>query len=102
MKALGLYYAANDLLKPDPWAFYFVSTAPLLYTPLEALTLASLSRSQVNIAKRNAFAFLFFFETPKFGPVKFRLSFGGPIFKENGYTYEFRTFHLALFAPIEF
>ncbi|MCG9875961.1 MAG: hypothetical protein MH321_14385 [Leptospiraceae bacterium] len=102
LEALGLYYAANDLLKPDPLAFYFLSSTPGLYTPLEALTLASLSRSQVNIAKRNAFAFLFFFETPKFGPVKFRLSFGGPIFKENGYTYEFRTFHLALFAPIEF
>lgn len=102
LEALGLYFAANQLLKPDPLAFYFLSSSPGLYTPLEALTLASLSRSQVNIAKRNAFAFLFYFETPKFGPLKFRLSFGGPIFKENGYTYEFRTFHLALFAPIEF
>ncbi|MCZ8347100.1 MAG: hypothetical protein O9346_11830 [Leptospiraceae bacterium] len=36
LEALGLYYAANDLLKPDPWAFYFVPTAPLLHFPLGA------------------------------------------------------------------
>ncbi|WP_232380562.1 hypothetical protein [Leptospira ainlahdjerensis] len=45
---------------------------------------------------------MFFFETPKIGYFKFRLAFGGPLFKDNGYTYEFRTFHLAIFTPIEF
>ncbi|TGL78156.1 hypothetical protein [Leptospira yasudae] len=102
LEMLGYYYASKGLLKPDPLALYAYFAHPGTYTPLEALTLGSLARSQVNFSKQQVFSFMFYFETPKIGYFKFRLAFGGPLFKDNGYTYEFRTFHLALFTPIEF
>ncbi|WP_245667189.1 hypothetical protein [Leptospira tipperaryensis] len=102
LEMLGYYYASKGLLRPDPLALYAYFAHPGTYSPLEALTLGSLSRSQVNFSKQQVFSFMFYFETPKIGYFKFRLAFGGPLFKDNGYTYEFRTFHLALFTPIEF
>ncbi|WP_207767174.1 hypothetical protein [Leptospira adleri] len=56
----------------------------------------------MSFSKQQIFSFMFYFETPKLGCFKFGLAFGGPLFKDNGYTYEIRTFHLALFTPIEF
>lgn len=102
LEVLGYYYASKGLLRPDPIAFYAYFAHPGTYTPLEAITLGSLARSQVNFSKQQVFSFMFYFETPKIGYFKFRLAFGGPLFKDNGYTYEFRTFHFALFTPIEF
>ncbi|RHX82469.1 hypothetical protein DLM76_07555 [Leptospira yasudae] len=102
LEMLGYYYSSKGLLKPDPIALYAYFAHPGTYTPLEALTLGSLARSQVNFSKQQVFSFMFYFETPKIGYFKFRLAFGGPLFKDNGYTYEFRTFHLAFFTPIEF
>lgn len=102
LEMLGYYYASKGLLRPDPLALYTYFAHPGTYTPLEALTLGSLSRSQLSFSKQQVFSFMFYFETPKLGYFRFRLAFGGPLFKDNGYTYEFRTFHLALFTPIEF
>ncbi|MGJ4753387.1 hypothetical protein [Leptospira kmetyi] len=102
LETLGYYYASKGLLRPDPLALYAYFAHPGTYTPMEALALGSLARSQVNFSKQQVFSFMFYFETPKIGFFKFRVAFGGPLFKDNGYTYEFRTFHLALFTPIEF
>ncbi|MBM9500009.1 hypothetical protein JWG44_07065 [Leptospira sp. 201903071] len=102
LEMLGYYYASKGLLRPDPLALYAYFSNPGTYSPLEALTLGNLARSQISFSKQQVFSFMFYFETPKIGYFKFRLAFGGPLFKDNGYTYEFRTFHLALFTPIEF
>ncbi|PJZ71423.1 hypothetical protein CH373_02680 [Leptospira perolatii] len=103
LELLGLYLASKGLLHPDPFALGVLAMNPGLYTPLEALTIGSLARTQVSFSASTFTSFLFFFETPRiFDIVRFRLAFGGPIFHQNGYTYEFRTFHLALYVPVEF
>ncbi|EPG65146.1 hypothetical protein LEP1GSC061_3284 [Leptospira wolffii serovar Khorat str. Khorat-H2] len=100
LELLGAYYAYKGLLSADP--LYLLLGNQAQYTPLELATISSLARSQVNVSVKNAFSFMIYFETGKIGPMKFRLAFGGPLFKENGYTYEFRTFQLSAFMPIEF
>lgn len=100
LELLGAYYASKGLLNAD--LLYLLVGNQSQYSPLELATISSLARTQVNMSVKNVFSFMFYFETGKIGPFKFRLAFGGPLFKENGYTYEFRTFQLSAFMPIEF
>jgi len=103
LELLGLYYASQGLLRnPDVISLLPYIRNPRLYSPIEAYALASLAVSNVNFARQNVFSFMAYYETPKFGYFRFRLAFGGPVFKDNGYKFEFTTFHLALFVPIEF
>ncbi|TGL45266.1 hypothetical protein EHQ49_06190 [Leptospira perdikensis] len=100
LELLGYYFASQGLLRPDLTALSAFSTGR--YSAVESMALSSLFRNQVNINANARFAFMFYVETPPFVGLRGRLSFGGPIVKENGYTYEMRTFHIALYMPIEF
>ncbi|MCT8333319.1 hypothetical protein NUH30_06515 [Leptospira sp. 85282-16] len=100
LELLGYYFASQGLLRPDLTAATAFSTGR--YSAVESLALSSLFRNQVNINSNARFAFMFYIETPQFAGIRGRLSFGGPIVKENGYTYEMRTFHIAVYMPIEF
>lgn len=102
LELLGAYYASKNLLTFDPLSLYIFARTPGQFTLLEAVTLGNLAKNQINISRQNVGSFMFFFESPKVGYVKFRVAFGGPLFKDNGYQYEFRTFHIAAFMPIEF
>ncbi|TGM66668.1 hypothetical protein EHQ94_00960 [Leptospira meyeri] len=100
LELLGYYFASNGLLRPDLTALSAFSTGR--YTAVESMALSSLFRNQININSNARFAFMFYVETPQFMGLRGRLSFGGPIVKENGYTYEMRTFHIAMYMPLEF
>ncbi|MDF3819321.1 hypothetical protein P3G55_05395 [Leptospira sp. 96542] len=101
LELLGAYLASKGLLRPDALALSAYASGR--YTPLEALAISSLFRTQVNFRSTTFTSFMVFFETPKIVDLlRIRISFGGPIVKDNGYTYEFRTFHFAFFTPLEF
>lgn len=102
LELLGAYYASKNLLTFDPLSLYIFTRTPGQFTLFEAITLGNLAKNQINISRREVGSFMFFFESPRVGYVKFRFAFGGPLFKDNGYQYEFRTFHIAAFIPIEF
>ncbi|TGM47817.1 hypothetical protein EHQ92_07895 [Leptospira biflexa] len=100
LELVGYYLASQGLLRPDATAL----TAYLSgrYNAIESLAISSLMRNQVSVNAVAKFAFMMYLESPPFLGLRARLSFGGPIVKENGYTYELRTFHLAMYMPIEF
>ncbi|TGM95157.1 hypothetical protein [Leptospira dzoumogneensis] len=72
------------------------------YSPLELLALSALSRTSINAKDKQVFAYMIYVETPKFGFVKARLSWHGPLFKDSGYTIHMSTLELALMIPIDF
>ncbi|EMJ97458.1 hypothetical protein AB3N61_03490 [Leptospira sp. WS58.C1] len=72
------------------------------YNPLELLALSALSRTSINAKDKQVFAYMIYVETPKFGFVKARLSWHGPLFKDSGYTIHMSTLELALMIPINF
>lgn len=100
LEMVGYYLASQGLLRPDLTA----ATAYLSgrFNAVESLAISSLMRNQVGVNSVAKFAFMMYFESPPFLGMRGRVSFGGPIVKENGYTYELRTFHFALYMPIEF
>ncbi|XDD43530.1 hypothetical protein AB3N58_04040 [Leptospira sp. WS60.C2] len=100
LELVGYYLASQGLLRADATAL----TAYLSgrYNAVESLAISSLMRNQVSVNAVAKFAFMMYLESPEFLGLRARLSFGGPIVKENGYTYELRTFHLALYKPLEF
>lgn len=100
LELVGYYLASQGLLRPDATAL----TAYLSgrYNAVESFAISSLMRNQVSVNAVAKFAFMMYLESPPFLSLRARLSFGGPIVKENGYTYELRTFHLAMYMPIEF
>ncbi|PKA15666.1 hypothetical protein [Leptospira haakeii] len=100
LELLGLYYASKGLLNVDPFLLFFGDRTK--YSDLELVTLNSLARSQVNVHATSVFSYMIFIETGKLGFVKFRLALGGPIFKQQGYTYEFRNLQFSAYMPIEF
>ncbi|WP_208742220.1 hypothetical protein [Leptospira kanakyensis] len=100
LELVGYYLASQGLLRPDLTA----ATAYMSgrFNAVEALAVSSLMRNQVGVNSVAKFAFMMYLESPPFLGMRGRVSFGGPIVKENGYTYELRTFHFALYMPLEF
>ncbi|MCB1178117.1 MAG: hypothetical protein KDK36_11100 [Leptospiraceae bacterium] len=103
LEYLGYYLAYKNLLKIDPLFLAFNGGKTGTYNAIEALALSSLARGNFNINKQLAFSFMALLESPKiFNLFRFRLTFGGPVFKESSYTFRLNTFQLALFVPIDF
>jgi len=106
LQTLGAYMIGNNLMHPssnDLILSALLAPSSLNrahYSFLEILTITALSRGFLNVSAKNLFTFMFFFETPSFGFLKFRVAFGGPLFSYNGIRYEFRTFEISAFAPI--
>ncbi|MBL0956614.1 MAG: hypothetical protein IBJ01_17800 [Leptospira sp.] len=100
LELVGYYLGSQGLLRPDTTALaaYFSGR----FNAVESLAISSLMRNQVRVNAVAKFAFMMYLESPPFLGLRARVSFGGPIVKENGYSYELRTFHLALYMPIEF
>ncbi|XDD47321.1 hypothetical protein AB3N60_04330 [Leptospira sp. WS39.C2] len=100
LELVGYYLASQGLLRPDATALSAYLSGR--YNAIESLAISSLMRNQVSVNAVAKFAFMIYLESPPFLGLRARFSFGGPIVKENGYTYELRTFHLAMYMPIEF
>lgn len=100
LELTAYYLASQGLLRPDLAAITIFQSGR--YNAAEALAISSLMRNQVRVDSIARFAFIFYLESPPIYGIRGRLSFGGPIVKENGYTYELRTFHFAFYKPIEF
>ncbi|EMJ88909.1 hypothetical protein LEP1GSC196_1617 [Leptospira meyeri serovar Semaranga str. Veldrot Semarang 173] len=105
LELLGVYSILNGNLSYgsiEPISFLmFTAASNGQLSPLEVYALASLSRGRVNSRTNYAKSYYFFYELP-FGPVTWRLGFGGPFYTQNNYTIDISGFEMSLYTPIEF
>ncbi|MGJ4790294.1 hypothetical protein [Leptospira koniambonensis] len=102
LELMGAYLASQGThFSTDIVSLLVYSTLQDKYNPLELLALSALSRTSINAKDKQVFAYMLYVETPKFGFMKARLSWHGPLFKDSGYTIHMSTLELALMVPID-
>ncbi|TGL60421.1 hypothetical protein [Leptospira sarikeiensis] len=103
LELMGAYLASQGThFSTDIISLFVYANLQGNFTPLELLALSALSRTSVNAKDRQVFAYMLYVETPKFGFVRARLSWHGPLFKDSGYTIHMSTLEFALMVPIDF
>lgn len=68
--------------------------------PLQILSLAAVSKSDLKLKEKYVSSFYFFFEIP-FYDVTFRFGYGGPIYYQEDYRVRFHNVDLSVFVPID-
>ncbi|MEI1276689.1 hypothetical protein V6Z05_00025 [Leptospira venezuelensis] len=103
LETMGAYLASQGThFSTDIVSLLVYANLQDKYSPLELLALSALSRTSINAKDKQVFAYMIYVETPKFGFIKARLSWHGPLFKDSGYTIHMSTLELALMVPIDF
>ncbi|PJZ25624.1 hypothetical protein CH352_02810 [Leptospira hartskeerlii] len=103
LELMGAYLASQGThFSTDLLSLLVYTNLQDKYNALELLALTALTRTGINAKDKQVFAYMIYVETPKFGFVKARLSWHGPLFKDSGYTIHMSTLELALMVPIDF